>query len=83
MSSDAAYNSFLDQANQDTGSGSAKAQAEGKKKGGKGGQQLRTADTAVPAALKSLDAYYESEVDEQFEGVALQWDGDKDIGEGK
>ena len=77
MSSDDAYASFLDQANQDTGAGEAES------RGGGGGKQLKTADTEVPAPLKELDTYYTSETDEKFEGVALKWEGKGNIDEGE
>ena len=72
MSSDDAYGSFLDQANQDvSGGGSAATAAAGKK------ANLKTVDSAVPARLKQLDAYYTSDADEPFEPVSLGFKGKK------
>ncbi|MCJ1328128.1 hypothetical protein MMC10_004803 [Thelotrema lepadinum] len=75
MSSDSSYANFLDQANQDTGTDKAKAQS-GK---GKGGVKLKSVDTEVPATLQKIDAVYVSEADEEFEGVALTWDGEGEL----
>ena len=79
MSSDSAYASFLDQANQDTGADKVKAKSQS----GKNKAQLKTVDTEVPSALQKIDAVYVSEADEEFEGVALKWDGSGDLDEGK
>ena len=79
MSSDSSYANFLDQANQDTGTDKAKAQS-GK---GKGGVKLKSVDTEVPATLQKIDAVYVSEADEEFEGVALTWDGEGELDGGK
>ena len=67
MSDDASYGSFLEQANQDTGGASAQSQG--------GGKQLKTTNASVPKSLRSLDAVYVSDADEQFEGVSLNWEG--------
>ena len=74
MSSDSSYANFLDQANQDTGADKAKAQS-----GKKGGAKLKSVNTEVPAALQKIDAVYVSEADEEFEGVALVWEGEGEL----
>lgn len=67
MSNDDDYASFLDKANQDTGSSSVQSSSFA---------STKAVDTDVPAALKSLnDAYYMSESDEPFEPVALKFTG--------
>ena len=73
MASDAEYGSFLDQANQDTGGGQTASTASKK-------VNLKTIDSAVPAPLKKIDAYYVSDADEPFEPVSLKWDGGDDVG---
>ncbi|KAL9039323.1 MAG: hypothetical protein Q9180_002597 [Flavoplaca navasiana] len=67
MSSDDAYSSFLDQANQDTGASKSSASAKT--------ATTKAVDTEVPAGLLSVEQYYTSEADEPFEPVSLQWDG--------
>ena len=78
MSSDADYMSFLDKANQDTGSG---AQATKK------GQSFKTTDSGaeVPKVIKDAtkDAFYVSDADEPFVGVSLKHSGDSLPDEGK
>lgn len=69
MSSDEAYSSFLDQANQDTGASQAKASTESSSVG------TKAIDTDVPATLQSIEQYYTSEADEPFEPVSLRWAG--------
>ncbi|KAL1303830.1 hypothetical protein AAFC00_000288 [Neodothiora populina] len=71
MSSDDAYASFLEKANQDTSS-STTQQA----KKDTGFAQTKSVDTDVPAQLKSVtgessELFYMSETDEPFEAVAL------------
>lgn len=68
MSSDADYASFLDKANQDTGSTkvSAKSISVGTK----------SVNTEVPKALEEIEEYYVSDADEPFEPVSLKFDGD-------
>lgn len=73
MSSDTAYTSFLDQANQDTG---ASATTSSKKSYG-----TKSVDTAVPAALQAVEEYYVSDADEPFEPVSLKFGG-KNVGAG-
>ncbi|KAF1991449.1 hypothetical protein K402DRAFT_322913 [Aulographum hederae CBS 113979] len=73
MSSDDAYASFLDKANQDTGSGGASAQSS-KKKG------TKAVTAAVPKELEGIDEVYSSEADEPFEAVSLAWDGEGEEG---
>lgn len=70
MSGDDDYASFLDKANQDTGS---KAQKKDDKFA-----QTKAVDTDVPGPLKKLDAYYISDTDEPFEAVSLKHNG-KDL----
>ena len=65
MSTDEDYASFLDKANQDTGSAS-KPSSDSKF------ASTKAVDTYVPAPLQSLgDAFYVSDTDEPFEPVAL------------
>ena len=68
MSSDEAYGSFLDQANQST-SNKAKTSSSSKSKA----VSTKAVDTEVPASLQSIDAFYTSDADEKFEPVSLQW----------
>lgn len=70
MSSDQDYAAFLEKANQDTGSSSEQVKTSGF-------ANTKAVDTAVPAALKNVDAFYQSDSDEPFEPVALQY-GKKD-----
>ncbi|KAI9799233.1 MAG: hypothetical protein M1833_004111 [Piccolia ochrophora] len=65
MSSDDAYASFLDKANQDTSSGKATAASSA--------AATNAINTDVPSALQKVDQYYTSEADEPFEPVSLQW----------
>ena len=67
MSSDDAYSSFLDQANQDTGVSKASSKSES--------VTTKAVDTDVPVSLKKVEQYYTSEADEPFEPVSLSWDG--------
>ncbi|KAG7008340.1 AP-3 complex subunit sigma [Physcia stellaris] len=67
MSSDEAYSSFLDQANQDTGVGKTSTQSSS--------ATAKAIDTDVPASLQKIEQYYQSEADEPFEPVSLSWDG--------
>ncbi|CAG8896973.1 unnamed protein product [Penicillium egyptiacum] len=69
MSSDDAYMSFLDKANEDV-SGSAPQQGAGTVK-----TETVHSSLSVPKPLQSVDAYYISDTDEPFEPVALKWDG--------
>ena len=75
MSSDADYASFLDKANQDTGSTkvSAKSISVGTK----------SVNTEVPKALEEIEEYYVSDADEPFEPVSLKFDGDSVPSAGK
>lgn len=66
MSSDDAYSSFLDQANQDTGNSEASAQSS---------QPAQTVNADVPRLIQNIDQYYTSESDEPFQPVSLKWDG--------
>jgi len=67
MSSDEAYSSFLDQANQDTGASKVSAQSKS--------ASTKAVDTDVPATLQKVEQYYTSEADEPFEPVSLKWSG--------
>ncbi|KAL8830668.1 MAG: hypothetical protein Q9170_005641 [Blastenia crenularia] len=67
MSSDKAYSSFLDQANQDTGASRATASTKP--------ATTKAVNTEVPPGLQNVEQYYESEADEPFEPVSLRWDG--------
>jgi hypothetical protein len=67
MSSDADYAAFLDKANQDTSSAQSQSQSQSKKLG------TKAVDTDVPAELKNVDVYYESDADEPFEAVSLKF----------
>lgn len=67
--SDEAYSSFLDQANQDTGTGKASTQSKST------GTSTKVVDTEVPAPLHTVEQYYTSEADEPFEPVSLKWGG--------
>lgn len=70
MASDEDYMSFLNKANQDTGSNQATTQSKG---------QFKTTDSGSqpPAEIKSAckDAFYVSDADEPFEPVSLNYDG--------
>ncbi|KAI8934546.1 hypothetical protein NX059_008244 [Plenodomus lindquistii] len=68
MSSDAEYASFLDKANQDTGSAEAKGAS-------KKSYSTDSVNTGVPKALEQVDEVYTSDADEAFEPVALKFDG--------
>lgn len=70
MSSDADYASFLDKANQDTGS----VEAKGTSKKTYG---TKSVDTSVPKILEQVEEYYISDADEPFEPVALAYKGSK------
>ena len=69
MSSDGAYSSFLDQANQETGATKASTQSKSKS------VSTKAIDTEVPATLQKVEQYYTSEADEPFEPVSLKWSG--------
>lgn len=75
MSSDEAYSSFLDQANQDTGVGKASTQSSS--------ATAKAIDTDVPVSLQKIEQYYQSEADEPFEPVSLSWDGNNMPSESK
>ncbi|KAI9718198.1 MAG: hypothetical protein M1812_004188 [Candelaria pacifica] len=66
MDSDADYASFLDKANQDTGTNTAPK-----------GESVTTkaSNTDIPQVLQEVEQYYVSEADEPFEPVSLNWDG--------
>ena len=77
MSTDEDYASFLDKANQDTGS---KPQTQKDSSFA----QTKSVDTDVPGPLRSLDAFYMSDTDEPFEPVALGYSGGgKELDESK
>ena len=69
MSSDDAYSSFLNQANQDTSAD--KVSAESKK------LTTKSVDTDIPVSLQKIEKYYTSESDEPFEPVSLHWTAGK------
>jgi hypothetical protein len=64
MSSDADYEAFLNKVNQDTAPA---------KPSSKSTFTTKAVDTEVPAALKTVQVDYVSEVDEPFEPVSLKW----------
>lgn len=68
MASDEDYTSFLEKANQYTGS--SKATTQSKK------ISTEAVDTEVPQSLQAIEEYYVSDADEPFEPVSLKWDGD-------
>ena len=68
MSSDDAYGSFLDQANQDTGASKGSATPHSKK------LTAKAVDTEIPQALQNVKDTLTSESDEPFEPVSLKWD---------
>jgi hypothetical protein len=76
MSSDQEYANFLEKANQDTGSSSNEVKISGF-------AQTKAVDSAVPASLKSVDAYYQSDTDEPFEPVALKYGKQESISQGQ
>lgn len=67
MSSDDAYSSFLDQANQDTGASKSSTNSSS--------ATTKAVDTDVPGPLQKVELYYTSEADEPFEPVSLKWSG--------
>ncbi|KAL8947799.1 MAG: hypothetical protein Q9222_005956 [Ikaeria aurantiellina] len=67
MSSDDAYSSFLEQANQDTGGSNVTTQDNT--------SSTKAVDSEIPPALLKIEQYYTSEADEPFEPVSLQWEG--------
>lgn len=67
MSSDETYGSFLEQANQDTGTSKASSTLNT--------MNTKNVDTEVPLQLQNIKQYYTSEVDEPFVPVSLKWDG--------
>jgi hypothetical protein len=76
MSSDQEYANFLEKANQDTGSSSNEVKISGF-------AQTKAVDSAVPASLKSVDTYYQSDTDEPFEPVALKHGKQESISQGQ
>ena len=68
MSSDEAYSSFLEQANQDTGTNKEASSTAAT-------VNTKNVDTDVPQQFQKIKQYYTSEVDEPFEPVSLKWDG--------
>lgn len=68
MSSDEAYGSFLERANQDTGASKEDSSSTA-------AINTKSVDTDVPQQLQNIEQYYTSEVDEPFEPVSLSWDG--------
>lgn len=76
MSSDQEYANFLEKANQDTGSSSNEVKTSGF-------AQTKSVDSAVPAPLKNVDAFYQSDTDEPFEPVALKYGKQNSISQGQ
>lgn len=76
MSSDQEYANFLEKANQDTGSSSNEVKSSGF-------AQTKAVDSAVPAPLKDVDAFYQSDTDEPFEPVALKYGKKDSISQGR
>ncbi|KAG9682590.1 hypothetical protein KCU95_g14190, partial [Aureobasidium melanogenum] len=76
MSSDQEYANFLEKANQDTGSSSNEVKTSGF-------AQTKAVDSAVPAPLKNVDAFYQSDTDEPFEPVALKYGKQNSISQDK
>ena len=74
MSSDEAYSSFLEQANQETGASNASAQSTS--------AATKAVDTDVPVSLQKVEQYYTSDADEPFEPVSLKWSGSNMPSEG-
>ncbi|EON64735.1 hypothetical protein W97_03968 [Coniosporium apollinis CBS 100218] len=68
MAADEDYASFLEKANQDTGSKRASTQSKT--------VRARAVDTEIPPSLLDVEEYYVSDADEPFEPVSLKWDGD-------
>jgi len=68
MAADEDYASFLEKANQDTGSKRASTQSKT--------VRTRAVDTEIPPSLLDVEEYYVSDADEPFEPVSLKWDGD-------
>ncbi|KAI4739928.1 hypothetical protein E4T50_09615 [Aureobasidium sp. EXF-12298] len=75
-SSDQEYANFLEKANQDTGSSSNEVKTSGF-------AQTKAVDSAVPAPLKNVDAFYQSDTDEPFEPVALKYGKQNSISQDK
>lgn len=69
MASDADYAAFLEKANQDTGAAQASAQSSTER------YKTKRVDTEVPEALMQVQEYYISDADEEFEPVALGFEG--------
>ena len=67
MSSDDAYSSFLNQANQDTGVSASPAKPVM--------ASTKAVDTDVPGMLSEIKQDYVSESDEPFYPVSLKWNG--------
>jgi hypothetical protein len=76
MSSDQEYVNFLEKANQDTGSSSNEVKTSGF-------AQTKAVDSAVPASLKNVDVFYQSDTDEPFEPVALKYGKKGSISQGQ
>ena len=69
--SDEAYSSFLDQANQDTGSKSVSTSSKNQK------TSAKAVDTDVPDILRNIQSVYTTDADEPFEPVSLKWEEGK------
>ena len=75
MSSDDAYSSFLDQANQDTGVSRTSAKPDM--------ASTKAVDSDVPGVLSEIKQDYVSESDEPFHPVSLEWTGRSMPSEGR
>ena len=72
MSSDDAYASFLEKANQDTGYN---VQSSGTPQTRSASAKATTANHNTHPALQSVNEYYTSDTDEPFEPVSFPYDG--------
>lgn len=70
MSSDEAYASFLEKANQPTGNTSSTSRSKAEKQ-----QDLKSQSSDIPQVLRSLDATFTSDSDEPFEPFTVEYSG--------
>lgn len=76
MSSDEAYGSFLEQANQPSTSKKASTATQSSSSQKNSSLSTKAVDTDIPPALQNVkNAYYTSEADEPWETVSLKWEG--------
>jgi len=71
MSDDASYSSFLDKANQDTGTEPLNSQP----KTAQAPNRKSYSSENIPASLQKIDATYTSDTDSPFEPVSFDYDG--------